>query len=675
MGLFFLTIQVFSYTSAVFISDTTVVDTIGLCDVETDFKEADIKSPIKKIVTPLPLIGSVGQVIENDHQINYEEIVFSENIFTHNFLQYFPGVFLYPLSSTGQYHQLTINYQDFRSISIMRNGNLLNDPLTNNFNFYSSSSEDIYRIEYINPVRAFVYGLNNTGGGINLVSKSPSEGISPLNPQKIFKPYSKIKYSESTYEETFLDAMISQNIFRNFNFTGGLQRISTDGRYTNSEFDSWNVRAKLRYNLSDKINFYFSENFHQHRLGLNGGVDLDKTFSVNLFDRFQAIMRNQNAYEKIARNDLQLGTTAALFRDTSLISKLTIFLSNQMRLYRDSESQLTPDNLTKQTHHSRWMGFKFNQQFNFIYSDNNPIIETEIGVEYQSRQILQSSFYGSKSSKLFSLFGIGLFKPFKPIAVRTLARFDDYTTLRTGYGNEFFIALTENFKLYSGFSVSYRHPTFQELYWIDSSVTRNEWVLEPEEHKYFEVGINYNFSDIFNIKLTLFNRDITNQILVEPGNYNFHFPSLRFIVKDLTHYRGINTNAVIKVWKFTGKLNGIINLLSDDNLYPDVSVNGDLFFRDQFFNNYLDLKFGIKAYAATEHTGFEFNPQAIILVPSARNKIGNTGSIDIILLAKIGQATIHFNVENVLDNQYAVTTYYPVLDRSLRFGINWEFEN
>jgi len=68
-------------------------------------------------------------------------------------------------------------------------------------------------------VKSFYYGLNSNSGVFNLISKN----------FKSLKPYTKIRYSESAYEETFFDGMFSQNFLSNMNFNGGVQRVSADG--------------------------------------------------------------------------------------------------------------------------------------------------------------------------------------------------------------------------------------------------------------------------------------------------------------------------------------------------------------------------------------------------------------------------------------------------------------
>ena len=55
------------------------------------------------------------------------------------------------------------------------------------------------------------------------------------------------------------------------------------------------------------------------------------------------------------------------------------------------------------------------------------------------------------------------------------------------------------------------------------------------------------------------------------------------------------------------------------------------------------------------------------------SRIPPGGSVDFVLFAGIGDAVIHLIWENLLDRQYVMTTFYPMNDRALRFGLTWEF--
>ncbi|MBK6913937.1 MAG: hypothetical protein IPH11_09815 [Ignavibacteriales bacterium] len=38
-------------------------------------------------------------------------------------------------------------------------------------------------------------------------------------------------------------------------------------------------------------------------------------------------------------------------------------------------------------------------------------------------------------------------------------------------------------------------------------------------------------------------------------------------------------------------------------------------------------------------------------------------------------ATVYFTWENLFDNDYFITPYYPMPNRNIRFGLSWELFN
>ena len=43
------------------------------------------------------------------------------------------------------------------------------------------------------------------------------------------------------------------------------------------------------------------------------------------------------------------------------------------------------------------------------------------------------------------------------------------------------------------------------------------------------------------------------------------------------------------------------------------------------------------------------------------------------MIAKIGSAYVHFMLENITNEQYMLTAFYPMPPQKIRFGIEWEF--
>jgi outer membrane cobalamin receptor len=650
--------------------------------------------------SPVIPIRSVGSIDKSPaHAVSYSTLIFSDYKYVGNMLEYIPGVFIYTLGSIGQSNGLIIN--GLNSIGFLSNGVPINDPLAGNFNMHLYPTENIEKIEYLNGTKSFYYGLNNNGGVVNFISKS----------FKSLKPYSKIRYSESAYEETYFDGMISQNLLSNLNLNGGVQRSSANGMFSNTAYDAWNARAKLRYDISDDLNIYFREIYNQNELQLNGGVDISKTPTDSLYDRLKAAVRNTNSYEKVARNDLQLGAAVKILPDTTSISNINFYLSNQMRRYRDQDLKLN--------FHSRWMGVKFTQHFEFAahqqnigsaispydtslsaestilqITDSSQVVPTSVGeyranletlnqinldfgFDIQSRQIFQGLPLGYRANTVVSLFAKGEFQPIEKFKVGGYMRNDTY--LKKQYlnlGADVHYSIGTGLTLTGGYSESYRLPTFQENYWRDTNILGEINEFNPEKHKLLEVGFNLSWENVIYITTTYFNRNVDGAIIPTPINNGYPNSAFNYTTNEM-NLSGINASGEINIWKVKGIFNSTIYIKNNSiaSHLPRVNILGELFFRDIFFRDHLDLKFGVRGRAISAQKGFQFNSLTISYLPNSNYDLGAGGSLDAFVFGRIGSAVVHIILENVLDNQYAVTTFYPIQDMSLRFGITWEFEN
>ncbi|MEK7249164.1 MAG: putative porin, partial [Bacteroidota bacterium] len=243
------------------------------------------------------LVGTYDRSLDSTKFLTKEELNFLDYRYLGRILETIPGVFVRDQFSIGGYNQLNIRGVDWRGIAVTSNGRLLNEPASGIFNLFHFTTEYADRIEFITGPRAFLYGVNSTGGAVNLVTKNYNSN----------RALSKLNYTETSYNYQYSDGTFSQNISRKVNFTFGFQHQGTDGRYTSSAHEAWNMRVKLRYNLSKNFNIILSEYLTSTETQLNGGIDIDKTGILELaFDRIQAVVVNPDAFEKISRHDVDL---------------------------------------------------------------------------------------------------------------------------------------------------------------------------------------------------------------------------------------------------------------------------------------------------------------------------------------------------------------------------------
>jgi len=575
-----------------------------------------------------------------------------------------PGTILLNQGSEGQYNQLTMRGQDWRSVSITMNGRPLNDPASGIYNLFYFSSEYADRIEVISGPRAFLYGLSGTGAAVNLATKNYSSN----------KPFTKIDYEEGGYGYSLADGTYSQNIGRRLNLTLGFQSQNTDGRYPNSFHQAWNVRGKLRYNLTPQLAVLLSEYYTNTTTDLNGGVDIARTGEEDVFVPLRATLKNPDSYEKVNRHDLDASLVGTLFGDSASVSMLTVYYSNSLREYRDEENRQTPNGIVVSSDHtSSWSGVRFTQDIDTRF------FRLSLGASSELRQIEGSPNLGRRRDVVSGIWGKNDFLLGDFLTVSGFGRYDHY--LGTGYaggGADARLDLFRDFTLFGGFSFARRVPNYLELYWADSTFTRSG-EIRTEGHRVFEAGMEMRPGSGNSIRLTFFNRAVDNPILLLPGPETSVFPGANIVNGERISTYGIEAGLTYRVWYllFEGCATYLIQHQGESMLsrFPKLSARGGAYFRANLLEEKLELKTGFRGRYSSAFSGDVFNPEAIAYVTNAGPFVGMSSSVDFLLIAHIGDAYVHFAWENFASVKYFGTPYYPALDRVIRFGIKWEFLN
>ncbi|MBI4536313.1 MAG: TonB-dependent receptor, partial [Ignavibacteriae bacterium] len=189
--------------------DTTGVSsdtTIGLLPPDSAATAQPLPDTLGRMSTP-SLVGTLDRSLDSTRVITADNLHWLDYRYLGGLLESVPGVFLREQFSEGQYSQLNIRGADWRTIAVLSDGRLLNDPASGIFNLFHFTTEYADRIEIITGPRSFLYGLNSSGGAINLLTKNYNSN----------KPFSKINYSESAYGYSIVDGTFSQNISRKIN--------------------------------------------------------------------------------------------------------------------------------------------------------------------------------------------------------------------------------------------------------------------------------------------------------------------------------------------------------------------------------------------------------------------------------------------------------------------------
>ncbi|MBM4167530.1 MAG: hypothetical protein FJ218_11520, partial [Ignavibacteria bacterium] len=523
------------------------------------------------------------------------------------------------LGSVGQPSQLTYRGMSTRNIGIFIDGRPMNEPLTGIADINFIPTEMIERVEIIPAPRSLLYGMNSNAVAINIVTKSYNSKI----------PYSRIKYTEGAYEEGLFDGVLAHNLSRNLNLSVGVQRRTTDGRYENSANDEWNARSKLRWNVSKKFNVELLQMYNKQKVGLFGGVDYFK--SQDIYDPNFSIVADQ--YQKYYNSQWcwQVNGVASFFHDTLARSFFSFYTSNLRFEY--SDTAFDPK------YHSVWNGILLSQKFNvqdFFFTFRANIEKRSAERNNTSRNFWVSKMYSSLSCKVetdittqtqFSFFG-----KFE----RDTVLFSDYFSYRrNNFGGSFFWGKQNSLSGMIGF-VANDVKNNRLFLNVSSQATKT---LRIEAQSIF--GLNEKIDFLFYVNYT-------------PGKFR-----LRTTFDIGTDEYGQSTT----IPDFEDVEIGLYSFQHVDAQW----INIDALYEDKLLENHLNIQTGFRGkFIHRNDDSLRYN-SFIDNIERVRLK-GFTGTLDFLFFAKLGDAVVHFTIENIFNTKYYVVPFYPMPDRNLRLG-------
>ena len=611
---------------------------------------------------PLRMVGSVEPTLDSALLIREADVEWKDRRSTYDLLGQTPGVFVREQSSTGQYSEPTMRGAGWRSVAVLRDGRLLNDPASGVFNVELLPPLDIERVEVITGPRAFLHGLNGAGGTINVVTRNFAQP----------RPFTRVFYSQGPSLFSDFDGIFSQNLTRELNLVFSLQGVSTDGRFANAAAGAWNARVKLRYELSPTVSLILAERFTSSATELNGGIDLETTPPGQEFSPIGAQPVNTDTYDKITRHDLDLTLHGLFLGDSVSVSEATVYYSNNLREYRDEESPSRTNGIAVAAdHRSSWTGIALRQSIVTGFQ------RFSVGGNVELRQVEGSPTIGRRSTHLVAAWASEEFRPAEGLAVGVFGRIDGTMgSTGTGYGADARIALAPGVTLFGGVSRSFRHPTATELFWTDSVVTRID-PIRGETHLLAEAGGEVYLAEAARIRLAGFYRRVDDPLVTAAFIAGSPFPGVRFANGEPLSSYGADLLIDARVWMLQIEGAGLFLVQeqagADPRSFPAFSGSGGVYFRQTLLDSALHLKAGFRGRLATSHDGMLFNPEVLAYVPNGVRAVATGGAVDFVARAAIGDAIVHFVWENLTDAEYYGTPFYPAYARGVRFGITWDF--
>lgn len=606
-----------------------------------------------------------------DKNINADKFLFNNSLGFYAQLNEQPDLFFRDLGMPSNFSEIIVNGFGIRNTSCIFNGRNFLEPFTNTINLLNINFEEMETFLTVSSPKAFLYGTLNEPVSFRFFSKDFYSKI----------PYSRFKYIEAPYDNLFFDGIFNVFPFKKLNFEFGITKNSTKGRFKNSEYDTWKGRLKFTYFYSNKLNIILSYRYSQIINQFNEGVNLtaivpSSTQKVDdiLFDELQAPVVNLLANQDNIRNDIDIEFRGNFLKDSLSLSYLNFYFSENKRNF---------SNLISNFHYSKILGINL-RQYLFL-----SFLHFEFIFDYQNR-IVHSPFIPAIRENyisLVSLVKINLYDKFKPSLFTKFFNFDNLNGFN--FGADFTYLLSDNIKIYSGGS--------------------NFFILQSPDAKYYQIN-KYDYTNTINLNTKVnFNFSILDLSIEgyyyhkKQTNLTKNFPFTPYIIDSINNIFitgaekseiiGGSLSGSIKIWNFLFSFsNSIISKKQIDNgTYklldqPEFLSNVSLMYKDIVFDNSLEINAGFKLNYHSQFDGYVFSPEKVYFVniksidtvqtDFSKVKINANYKLDFVLSGRIKKAaTLFFALENITNNKYYLSPYYPIKDFGISFGVAWEFWN
>lgn len=573
-----------------------------------------------------------------------------------DYLKPFSLYFLRDQGFIGQPNEVIMYGSGFNSISFFEDGILYSNRQHNALDLNSIQSEDIDSIEIIPLPRGFLFGQINNYVSVNFISRD-------FMPRE---PYSRVKYYEGPYGEAMVDAYFNSFIMKKLLVTADVTNRKVDQRYYNSSFSIWQAKVKLKYLAAETFNIAGSYSFVNYEAGLSGGVNVDSiarfVLNVNevMYDVISAPVYSLTETQNAKQHHFGVRVLSNLSESYSLDANL------YYKFYLDEISN--EDDIEKQAIKEKSKIYGASIRQSLVYDIFNAGINGAI--DYTSNRNFndmidnysESSFDIMNASASASLSTYLLDSIFVPSVFYKYSYHKNFILTKPaaahGIGADIFINVNENLNFYTGYS------TF-ELTDVKKIVNN------------FELGMNFKY-DLFSSNLRLLRK--SGSFIPEPLSVRRMsiFP-LREYVDQNFWGSGIELN--FKLWKILLEAQSHYYFTtgnSSENVLlgmPKIKILGGLYFNDILFDSNLDIKAGF-LFTYTGKQKYLFSESVINSSVKTFVNIDESFKIDFTLAGEIQKtAIVYFVWENLFDSKYFITPYYPMPERTIRFGLAWELSN
>ncbi|MFT6959769.1 MAG: vitamin B12 transporter [Polaribacter sp.] len=573
-------------------------------------KSTRIDLPFKENSRTITVITS--EVIKNSAATNVADL-----------LQQVAGVDMRRRGTGGSQADLYIRGGGFDQTLLLIDGIKMDDAQTGHHTMNAALPiEVIERIEIIKGPAARVFGQNAFTGAINIVTKSKLANTASINLET--GSFGQVNGSITIGRE-----------FENSSLIAHVGVLTSDGYRENSDYNNYNYFLKGIFNKKNQPIEVLATFF-------------EKKFGAQNF--YTPDSWGFNEYEETQNSLLGASTT---FRTEKFKITPRVYWKRGQDIFllkRDDPSFYRNLHITN----------KVGVETNASYTSNLGI--TGFGVDV-SRIFISSNNLGNRNRTMANLFLEHRFKfaddkvditPGVAVTYFSDFKFHAFPGLDIGF------KLSENLKAYGNLGITYRIPTYTDLYYSDSSTDGNP-NLKPEEAFAQEIGLKYN-SGRFTSSVAIFNRDATNLIdYIRQNTTDAKFTATN-IAKVNTKGFEVNTDYRFKIKEFNQTLSFGYNYLNDDIL----DQNKDL---SRYSLNTLKHQF-ITRFSSKLLKNVRQN----MIYKHAERSVGNSYNVwDASIIVDFNTFDFTVTANNIFNADYIESGFVPMPSSNLLVGLQYNF--
>ncbi|RAI84176.1 TonB-dependent receptor plug domain-containing protein [Algoriphagus yeomjeoni] len=449
-----LLISFLAFSAAAFAQTDTTTQDLG----EVLIQENRIQIPFSKQSRNISLVSKLQ--LETTPARSLAEV-----------LSFVPGVDIRQRGVTGVQSDVSIRGGSFEQTLMLLNGIKLSDPQTGHHMMnIPVPLVNIDRVEVLKGPASRVFGQNAYAGAINVITELSD------------KSYARVQGYAGDFGMKGINFAGSLPI-GNYKQNLAISYDDSNGHWYNSDYQVSNIFYEGGLNMNEKNELKGMVAYTDRSFGANG------FYSSSFPDQWESVQTTlASLSHTLTQNNFYLNTRAYFRRNTDEY----VLRRNEPSFYQNF-------------HTTDVFALEANGKF------DTKLGTTGFGLETR-KEAIESTNLGNRARVLTGIF----LEQLVNLGSKADLRAGVYSNYYSEYGwkhfpgAEFGFQATTDLRLYSGYGISYRIPTYNDLYYVGPTNIGNDQ-LQPEQAQNFEIGVKWSKSGLF-AELVYFSRSTDNLI-------------------------------------------------------------------------------------------------------------------------------------------------------------------